>query len=283
MRKLFSSVSAVVTTTAEAARRIREEFPELDDRPVVSIPNGYDRSDFENPSIERDDGKFRIVHTGYLHTDLGRQQRRAEFVRGLLGGVYPDVDILTRSHIYLLEAIEIAIAREPELRSVIEVHLAGVSTSSDRALAERFPYVRMHDYVPHHDAIELMQSADLLFLPMQNLPAGRRSATVPGKTYEYLASRRPILAAVPEGDARDILLAAGTASVCSPAEVEAMAVIVADHVGRWSRREPLPQISEQLLERFERRELAMEYAALLDTVLRNESPSVRRRRAELVA
>ncbi len=33
-----------------------------------------------------------------------------------------------------------------------------------------------------------MRSADLLFLPMQNLPPGVRATIVPGKTYEYLAS-----------------------------------------------------------------------------------------------
>lgn len=283
MRELFSSVSAVVTTTAEAARRIREQFPELDGRPVVSIPNGYDRSDFEGPSPERDDGKFRIVHTGYLHTDLGRQQRRGAFVRGMLGGVFPDVDILTRSHVFLLQAIDLVVRREPELASVIELHLAGVASHADRALAERSPYVRLYDYLPHLGAIDLMRSADLLFLPMQNLPPGRRSATVPGKTYEYLASRRPILAAVPEGDARDILLAAGTASVCPPDDVEAMAAVVREQLERWGRGEPEPQIAEHLLERFERRTLAAEYAALLDIVLRNGAAAEPAAAAELAA
>jgi glycosyltransferase involved in cell wall biosynthesis len=283
MRSLFSTVSAVVTTTAEAARRIREEFPELAGRPVVSIPNGYDRSDFTAPPPERSDGKFRVVHTGYLHTELGRQQRRGALVRSMLGGVFPEVDILTRSHVYLLQAIDLVIAREPELASVIEVHLAGVASHTDRALAERCPYVRLHDYLPHRAAVELMRSADLLFLPMQNLPPGHRSATVPGKTYEYLASRRPILGAVPEGDARDILLASNTASVCSPQDVETMAALVRREMERWSRDEPVPQIPDYLLERFERRALAAEYAALLDIVLRDGAVAKGRLAAELAA
>src|SRR2546423_1290897 len=75
-----------------------------------------------------------------------------------------------------------------------------------------------------------MRSADLLFLPMHNLPADTRSSTVPGKTYEYLAAGRPILAAVPRGDARDILEASGSAEVCDPDDVEAMTRIITNVV-----------------------------------------------------
>ena len=44
---------------------------------------------------------------------------------------------------------------------------------------------------------ELISSADLLFLPMHELPEGTSARIVPCKTYEYLASGRPVLAAVP--------------------------------------------------------------------------------------
>ena len=50
-----------------------------------------------------------------------------------------------------------------------------------------------------------MRSADLLFLPMHDVPPGSRVGIVPGKTYEYLAWETPILAAVPDGDIAEIL------------------------------------------------------------------------------
>src|SRR5438105_5257522 len=118
---------------------------------------------------------------------------------------------------------------------------------------------------------------------MQNLPPEHRSATEPGKTYEYLASGRPILGAVPEGDARDLLLEAGTATVCEPNDVEAMAETIRGQVERWSRREPVPHVPPGLLERFERRSIAAEYAALLDIVLQNSASASRSRQAVLAA
>src|SRR5437870_2479788 len=77
---------AIVMTTGEAVRRIRAAFPELAGKPIVSIPCGFDRNDFAGPSPSRADEAFRIVHTGYLHTELGRQQRRQALARALLGG-----------------------------------------------------------------------------------------------------------------------------------------------------------------------------------------------------
>src|SRR5205823_1977284 len=89
--------------------------------------------------------------------------------------------------------------------------------------------IRFSGYVSHHESVELIRTADLLFLPMHNLPAGKRSRIVPGKTYEYMATGRPILAAVPEGDARDYLEKSGTAFICKPDDVDHM-VRHLDHV-----------------------------------------------------
>jgi glycosyltransferase involved in cell wall biosynthesis len=117
-----------------------------------------------------------------------------------------------------------------------------------------------------------MRSADLLFLPMQKMPVGTRSGIVPGKTYEYLAAGRPILGAVPEGDTREILHAAGNAYVCEPDDVKAMARAIESELERRRVEGPAPfAVSPAVLERFERRAQALRYAELLDAVT-NEPP-----------
>jgi Glycosyl transferases group 1 len=266
MRQLLGSAAAIVMSTPEAALRVRQAFPELAGKPIVSIPNGFDASDFEGSAPVRDDGVFRIVHTGYLHTELGRRQRRTAAVRRLLGGETRGVDILTRSHVYLLEAIDRLIERDSSLRDRIEVHLAGVLSNTDREIASRSGVVRLHGYLPHAESIGLIRSADLLFLPMQNLPPGTRSSTVPGKTYEYIASGRPILAAIPDGDARDILAAVGTTQFTEPADSSAIADRIAAEVGRWLSGEEPPQANWDVVARYERKLITKELAAVFDAV-----------------
>jgi len=144
----------------------------------------------------------------------------------LIGGSISDVEIITRSHVYLLEAVNRLLEEEPSVASRLEVHFAGVISPGDAEIAARCPVSQLHGYVTHAESIALMRGADLLFLPMQNLPPGRRAGIVPGKTYEYLASETPILGALPDGDARDILEEAGGAFLCRPDDVDAMQQIV---------------------------------------------------------
>jgi glycosyltransferase involved in cell wall biosynthesis len=272
MRRVLGSAAAVIVTSQETVVQLRAAFPELRRKPIVSIPNGFDASDFELDIPARDDGVFRIVHTGYLHTELGQQQRRTARLHRLLGGETVGVNILTRSHIYLLQAVEELFRRRPELRSRIEVHLAGVLSGADRDVAARSGVVFLHGYVPHTDSIGLVRSADLLFLPMQNLPPGRRSSTVPGKTYEYIASGRPILAAVPDGDTRDILEAVGTARFCNPGDSSGIADAISAEMDRWLSGEVPPDPAPDVLARFERRYLAAELASVLEAVTGLDRP-----------
>src|SRR3954451_984884 len=232
MRRSLSSAAAIVVTSPEAEHRLREQFPELGAKTIATIPNGFDAEDFAGTQPERHDGAFRIVHAGYLHTELGRHQRRTAHLRRLLGGSAPDVDLMTRSHAYLLEAVERLVERGEAGSKDIEVPLAGVMSGADRAVASRSRSARIHGYLPHAEAVALMRSANLLFLPMHDLPDGGRATIVPGKTYEYLAAGRPILAALPGGDARDILRAAGNAYLCSPGDTGAMADAIAAEVSR---------------------------------------------------
>src|SRR4029077_1419960 len=97
--------------------------------------NGYDAADFAEDPPPRSDKKFRIVHTGYLHTDLGLQVRRKRTLYQLLGGIEGAVDILTRSHVVLIEAIERWVARRPEVGDNLEIVFAGVSSEQDKAVA----------------------------------------------------------------------------------------------------------------------------------------------------
>jgi hypothetical protein len=103
---------------------------------------------------------------------------------------------------------------------------------------------------------------------------------VPGKTYEYLASGRPILAAVPEGDTRDILTAAGNARFAAPDDTDSIAAGIASEIERWSARREPPQHKTQVVERYGRRSLAAEFAAVLDAVIDLAPRSFSRRRAE---
>jgi glycosyltransferase involved in cell wall biosynthesis len=265
MKHVLGTASAVVMNTPEATRRVLRSMPELAGTTIVSIPNGWEAADFAGVEPRRSDSAFRIVHTGNLHTELGRLLRRRGRSRRLLGGAVSGVDALPRSHVYLLEAIRRVHERAPGIAAHIEVHLAGVVSASDRSVTAS--QVHVHGYLPHPDSVDLIRSADLLFLPMHDLPRGTSATIVPGKTYEYLASGRPILAALPDGDARDLLSCVETATVCRPTDVAAMAALIEDRCRRFlSEGRPRTDVSA-VATAYEARGLTARLAETFDGVL----------------
>lgn len=255
MERTLASAAAIVMNTPEAAAALREALPQLAGVPIVSIPNGFDTGDFAGPAPSGN-GTFRIVHAGWSHVEGGRKHRRTAAVYAAMGGSVRGLDILPRSHLYLLEALE-----RLDLPGV-ELHLVGQASNDTGS-----PIVRARGYLPHSEAVDLIRGADLLFLPMHDLPKGTRSRIVPGKTYEYLASGRPILAAVPDGDARDLLEAGGTAFLTRPRDVASMMAVVGDLVERKRRSEPVPALREAVVAPYERRRLTRRLAELFDDVV----------------
>jgi glycosyltransferase involved in cell wall biosynthesis len=268
MRRALSTASAVVMCAPEAALRMRRVLPDQAPDRIIGIEIGFDSEPFAGPATPRAaNGAFRIVHTGSMHTELGQRHRHSRGWRRALHGMPMDVDILTRSHVFLLEAIDRVLADDPALRGRVELHLAGDLTAADSAANEGHDHVHAHGSLSHQETAALMRSADLLFLPMQDLPAGQRAGLIPYKTFEYLAAERPILAAVPDGDVRDLLAPLEHASLVRPADVAAMAAAIRG----WIDRGPVATVDQGVgspaLAGFERRREVARIACVLDDVL----------------
>lgn len=270
MRSALSGAASVVMNTPEAAAQLARSFPELEER-AVSIPNGFDADDFEGRAERTPPDRFRIVHMGELHTELAQQLGRLRHLRSFLGGNLNGVDVTTRSHLYLLEALAKLLEEEPHLGRTIELHLVGPFSESDRA-AITLPNVHAHGYLPHAEALAFVRSADLLFLPMHDVAPGARARIVPGKTYEYIASDRPILAAVPPGDACDLLVSSGIATICSPKDVASMSAAIKAHIDASpNARSHAPKA---FWETFERRSLTRQLSVVFDEVLASGRRSI---------
>lgn len=270
MRAALASASLVIMNTPESLKRLLSSFPEFHGR-ATSITNGYDSDDFEAKLPQQSSGRFTIVHSGFLHTRAGLHQRHHRWQYRILGRAERGVSLLPRSHYYLMKALERWVQDDPKLADVVKVVLAGALTETDKRLVEQSSVARLVEftgYLSHAESLRLVRGADLLFLPMQTLASGQRATIVPGKTYEYMASGRLILAAVPEGDAKDFLTLCGTAKLCEPDDVEAMVALLKDAFHRWENRtDSAANWNKSFVEQFERRRLTSLLADELNRVL----------------
>jgi glycosyltransferase involved in cell wall biosynthesis len=265
MRRRLASAAAVVLPTPGMASRVRGTFPELRER-TIEIRNGFDPNEFVGAVDARRDDFFHLVHAGnfYYHPHPPRRG-----VRRLLGGIDDRVDLKPFSPMFLLEALDRLLVQQPEVAARIRVHLAGVSTPVEEAMVEGArcrDLVEMHGFVSHTQAVRLMATADALFLPMHALPAGARSTIFPGKAYEYLASGRPILAAVPAGDVRDVLERAEWTVVCDPDDTDAIMRGLLELVEHRDARRRRKADRADLLCPFDRTRLTADLARVFDRV-----------------
>ncbi len=186
-----------------AAESIGAEMERLRPRGrVLTVANGCDFDDFAGLEY-RPGERFRITHTG---TFLGRRDAQP-FLRAL---ETCDQEVTAR--------------------------FVGDFRPADREWVDRKGLngkIELHPWVSRQRALELQRDSEALLLLLPK--AGRRGAGVlSAKLFEYLAARRPILAAVPpEGSAAELVRRTGAGVVAPPDDAEAIGAALAGLVSKW--------------------------------------------------
>jgi glycosyltransferase involved in cell wall biosynthesis len=269
MAKSLESAALIIMNTPEAARRVKEELPRLRAKQVVSLTNGYDAEDFAGEVEPIGGGGFNIVHSGYFHAESGLVERARQRQYQLLGRTIPGVERLPRSHYYLLQAMEQWLKESPEILDEVRMHCVGVLSKSDQALIDASPAKPLFvcsGYLSHAECLRFVRGADLLFLPMHKMPPGMKAGLVPGKTYEYMAAGRPVLATLPESDARDFLAQAGSGLFAAPGDVPGLLAALKERHAKWKSGEAGCDWDSGFVRTFERKNLTAKLAGFLDVV-----------------
>ena len=234
-QQVLRRADAVLVTSPETKRLFLAKLPELPAAKFHVLPNGYDESDFQQPSQPPSDC-LRITHTGTI-TEL--------------------------YHINcLLEAVAACAAAHPtvplRLRFVGQVSAQLRGQLAAAGLAEITEYI---DFVPHEQSVAYLLESSLLLMAIPDVP--RNLGILPGKVFEYLAAGKPILCVGPRGCDADQLLQECGAGEALPYEDDAlMRATLAQLVQRWqaSPNLDLPALGHG---RYSRRALAGELAGLI--------------------
>lgn len=146
----------------------------LTDKPIEVITNGYDEALL--PTNVELIKKFSIAHLGSLLTK--------------------------RNPLKLWKVLASLLEEIPSLKSNLELHFAGVVSPEVKLSLEEYnlsEYVIDHGYLSHEKAIELQHKHQILLL--LEMDKEETKVILPGKLFEYLAARRPILALGPKDGA----------------------------------------------------------------------------------
>ena len=181
-RQVLTRADVVLVTSPETERLFRRKLPDLAKGKIVVLPNGYDEANFQRPSAPPTDC-LRLTHTGTISARYRIEN--------------------------LLRAVAECQQRFPlvpwRLRFVGQVDAGVREQVAAAGLAEVAEFL---PFVPHQQSVGylLASSALLMAIPDVDLNLG----ILPGKIFEYLAARKPVLCVGPAGsDADHILRKAG--------------------------------------------------------------------------
>lgn len=207
----------------------------------TTLVAGFDANDFAAHTYPVHHDKFRITYTGSFY---GPQQpvHFLSAMRELL-----DEELVQEDDIDL---VFVGCTRE-----------AGSADFQSSASSKRITRV---GFVSHGEAIQYMVNSDVLLLIVS---AERGKENMPAKSFEYIASGRPILALVPpDGDAAELIRRTNTGVIVAPEDVEAIKHAILDLYAQWKAGRLRVHPNWEEISQYDQKEVAKKLAEVLDEV-----------------
>jgi len=172
--QILNSADKIIVTSPTT----KKEFEAITNKPIEVITNGYELSG----KIESElDEKFTIAHIGSLLSE--------------------------RNPNMLWKVLSEIVSENKDFKNDFELKLAGTVSEDVLNSIKTFGLnnnLNLLGYVSHSEAIKLQHNAQVLLVLEIDKPETR--AIIPGKIFEYLAAKRPIIALGPkESDIEYIL------------------------------------------------------------------------------
>jgi len=126
--------------------------------------------------------------------------------------------------------------------------------------------IEIIDYVPHDKSIEYLMQSDALLLVVDE--SKESSEIVPGKVYEYIGVKRPIITIAPhDGAIAALMEETQSGNVAHQSEIELTAGIIIDYYDQWESGNWDYAPIEEKVNKYERKESARMLAELLNNLI----------------
>lgn len=201
----------------------------------ISSPINTDES-----SDRPDEDSFNIIYTGgmngwyeFYDTNTPTNPFKKLYRNWMKWGRYyrAEVDHRSSSPVFIGKALQQAISKNPDWKDKLHLKLYG-NGFPDEVVSQVLKSQGLTDLVdvfgktPHSQVIQIARQADLLLLTLPARPDGNYGGRISVKTYEYLMTDRPILAAIPKGENWNYLNGKAGVWIVDPMDIEAMCEVI---------------------------------------------------------
>ncbi len=243
-RNVLKQSDGLIAVSDGVREDLMSRHPDIPPDKWHLIPNGFDSADFEGISSAPDPERFVLTYTGSLY---GK-----------------------RNPLLLLEALCAILKEKPSLKDRLLLRFVGRADDSFVEAFRRFgKTVEYIPYVPHRQSLQYLMDSSALLLIIDDAPANRSIVT--GKLYEYIGSRKPILALAPEGAAADLIRSLNAGVVVHPKHLPMVKNALLNYITQWGNGRLPDHPRTPSVQRYERRQLTRAMADIFDRTIRNSS------------
>jgi len=237
--------SHVITTNRRVKEILIKRYPFFTYYDIDILPQGFDPEDFKT------DGE-------------------ANRTRAKKSAATSDVMIITYAGVfwedrvpdYFLRALHDLFEKKPDLRGRIEAWFIGSFRKESFKLLDLLGLkdsVKILGYLPHRECVRHLLASDVLWMIVGD------DVGSPGKTYEYIGARKPILGCVPDGFLRTTILEAG-GKVVSPNDVNGIERAIEEYFDQFQSRQ-LKGPEAHVVEKYNRRTLTGSLVKIFESLI----------------
>lgn len=219
------------------------KYPDLNPEKFIHVPNGFDSNDF--PEMEQTlNDKFTVCYTGSMY---GRRNPESFF-----------------------RAVQILLDDSFFTKDDFKIKLVGRFGEEIHEMIDKTEFkecIEVISYVPHKESIEHLMSSDALLLIVDEAKESRE--IVPGKVYEYIGMRKPIIAIAPKPSAiEDLMNETQSGMVAHQSEVFRISEIIKEYYNFSKYREKRYYNPNNLeINKYERKNSARKLSEILNNFI----------------
>ena len=246
-RLIFERADHILVTTDACRDTFLEKYPDCPAEKLTLMTNGFDPEDFAHVQTGN-----RFLEPGLLHVTL-------------TGNVETMFDALP-----FFTAVRELVTENPAARACLRLNFVGTKRQAryDEFIAanDLSDVIRFHGYVPHSDSVQYLAESQALMLCQ--IPRYESAVVkLPGKMFEYLCLRKPVLALTIPGVTTRILERARVGRIAVPDDVAGMKAILADLVAGFSSGGIRLDPDESYIATFDRCEQARNLGGILEAAI----------------
>lgn len=238
----FSYAKKVININEQITNSYIKYYPKIPPNKFAFITHGFDPMDFTNVRGINSKDEFIVSYVGTLYSNTS-----------------PD---------NVLRSVSSLVHDKPDLKNGMRLKFVGFVPDHVRRMIKDLGLegiVETAGYFPHRESIQHMLASDALLLLLNNSGPSNNAQVSTGKLFEYLASRRPILAVIPKDtDAAKLINEAGAGRVVDPDDVREIEKNIYEMYVDYKNGGLKAHTAD--LDRFDRKNLTRNLADILNAV-----------------